>query len=73
MITNSPFYVSNHTLHKDLKINTIEKTAKILYKWFPSQLTNHSNPLISVFGSDTIPGNPPYRLKRKWCTDLNLL
>jgi len=71
IITNAPFYVSNHTLHTDLKINTIEETAKIIYKRFRSRLTNHSNPLISALDSDTIPGNPPRRLKRKWCRDLN--
>jgi hypothetical protein len=61
MIKNAPFYVSNHALRKDLKINTIEETDKILSKRFSSQLTNHSNPLISVLGPDTISGNPPRR------------
>lgn len=63
--------VSNHTFHKDLKMNTIEKTAKILYKRFCSRLTNHSNPLISALGSDIIPDNPARRSKGKWCRDLN--
>ena len=72
LITNAQFYVSNHTLHTDLKINMIEETAKILYKRFRSRLTNHSNPLISALDSDTIPGNHPRRLKRKWCRDLNI-
>lgn len=70
LITNVPFSVTNHTLHTDLKINTIAETAKILYKRFRSRLTNYSNPLSSALDSDTIPGNPPRRLKRKWCRDL---
>jgi hypothetical protein len=58
IFTNAPFYVSNHTLHTDLNINTIEKTAKIYYKLYHSRLMNHSNPLISALGSDTISSNP---------------
>ena len=71
IMTNAPPYVSNHTLHTDLKINTVEETAKILYKRLHNRLANHSNPLISALNSDTIPGNPSRRLKRKWCRDLN--
>ena len=71
IITNAPAYVSNHTLHTDLVINTVDETSKILYKRFRARLENHKNPLISVLNSDTIPDNPPRRLKRKWCRDLN--
>lgn len=51
-----PFYISNHTLHTGLKINTLEDTEKSLYKRFRSQLTHHTNPLISMLNSDTILG-----------------
>jgi len=30
IITNAPFYVSNHTLHTDLRMNTVDETSKIL-------------------------------------------
>lgn len=71
IITNAPFYVSNRTLHTDLRVNTVDETARLLYKRFRLRLTNHPNPLISALNSDTIPGNPPRRLKRRWCRDLN--
>ena len=71
IITNSPFYVSNHTLHTDLRINTVKETAKLFYKRFRSRLTNHPNPLISALNSDSIPGNLTRRIKRRWCRDLN--
>lgn len=30
VITNVPFCISNHTVHTDLKIHTVEETAKAL-------------------------------------------
>jgi len=63
MITYAPPYVSNHTLHSDLKILTIAE-AKNSYKLFRARLKNHSNPLIIVLNSEFIPENPPRRLKR---------
>lgn len=32
---------------------------------------NHPNSLISALDSDSILGNPPRKLKRRWCHDLN--
>ncbi|KAF0756358.1 Uncharacterized protein FWK35_00009226 [Aphis craccivora] len=46
MITCAPPYVSNHTLHSDLKILTVQEEAKNSYKLFRARLKNHSNPLI---------------------------
>lgn len=69
---NAQFYISNNTIHSDLYINTVEETAKVLYKRSLSRLTNHPNPLISALNSEIIHGNPPRRLKRSWCRDLNL-
>jgi len=63
--------LSNHTLHTDLRVNTVDETARLLYKRFRLRLTNHPNLLISTLNSDTIPGNPPRRLKRRWCRELN--
>lgn len=69
--TNISFYVSNHTIYIDLRINTVDETSKIPFKRFSSRLTNHPNPLISTLNSDAILGNPPRRLKRIRCRDLN--
>ncbi|KAF0769538.1 kinesin-like protein KIF12 [Aphis craccivora] len=67
MITNAPFYVSNHTLHSDLNIQTVLELTKSFYKLFRSRLANHPNPLILVLDTSNIPGNPPRTLKRNWC------
>jgi len=59
MITCAPPYVSNHTLHSDLKILTVQEEAKNSYKLFrDARLRNHSNPLITALNSEFIPGNP---------------
>lgn len=70
IITNAPFYVSNHTLHSDLGLQTVAEVASSYYKRFRSSLTNHPNPLILALNSINIPGNPTRRLKRRWCRDL---
>ncbi|KAL4085431.1 hypothetical protein QTP88_027290 [Uroleucon formosanum] len=62
MITCAPPYVSNHTLHSDLKILTVKEEAKNSYKLFRARLANHSNPLILALNSKSIPGNPPRRI-----------
>jgi len=69
-ITSAPWFVSNHTLHKDLKIETVENLVKTHYKKFHNKLLHHPNPLIANQHTATIPGNPPRRLKRRWCRDL---
>lgn len=62
MITCAPMYVSNHTLHSDLKIHTVQEEAKNSYQLFRARLTNHSNPLILALNSESIPRNLPRRL-----------
>jgi len=47
-LTNSPWYVSNRSLHKDLKLPTISKLASNHYKKFHTNTINHPNPLISL-------------------------
>ena len=69
-ITNSPPYVSNHILQKDLHMKSIQEEAKNYYKWFHLRLNSHPNALMKNLATLTIPGNPPRRLKRKWCRDL---
>lgn len=70
LLTNSPWYVSNRTLHHDLSIPTIPVLASTHYKKFHSTTINHPNPLISNISSLTLPNNPPRRLKRNWSRDL---
>jgi len=69
-ITNSPPYISNHTLHTDLKLKTVQEEAKNYYKRFYSHFNIHPNPLIQNIATIDILGNPPRRLKCKWCRDL---
>ncbi|KAL4143538.1 hypothetical protein QTP88_005857 [Uroleucon formosanum] len=57
-ILKAPFYVSNHTLHTDLKIPFVSDLAKTHYKRFNSRLVHHKNPLISDLSSASIPGTP---------------
>lgn len=64
-----PFYVSNYTLHSDLKIPYISEIAKTHYKSFNSHLVQHKNTLISEFSSVNIIGDPIIRLQRQWCRD----
>ncbi|KAF0683293.1 zinc finger MYM-type protein 6-like, partial [Aphis craccivora] len=70
IITNAPFYVTNHTLHSDLGLPTVGDVAIYSYKRYRSRLTNHPNPHILALNSANIPGNPQRRLKRRWCRDL---
>lgn len=69
-ITNCPYYVSNHTLHKDLNIQYVNELASTRYKNFHNRVSSHSNPLVSQLASLTLPGNPQRRLKRRWPRDL---
>ncbi|KAL4141858.1 hypothetical protein QTP88_004414 [Uroleucon formosanum] len=60
-ITSAPWFVSNHTLHKDLKIETVENLVKTHYKKFHNKLLHHPNPLIANQHTATIPDfdSPP--------------
>jgi hypothetical protein len=65
-LLNTPPYVSNSTIHSDLKMKTVQEEAKAHY----NRLSSNSNPPICDLAVPTIHGNPPRRLKRKWCRDL---
>ena len=69
-ITSAPWFVSNHSLHKDLNIESVENLTIAHYKKFHSTLSLHSNPLVSNQYSFSLPNDPPRRLKRRWCRDL---
>jgi len=45
-LLNAPPYVSNSTIHSDLKMKTVHEEAKIHYKRFHSRLSSNPNPLI---------------------------
>jgi hypothetical protein len=70
-LTNGPPYISNHTLHNDLHMRTIDEGARsfYLYTRFNKQLQTYPNPFINDLSISTLPGNPNRRLKRKWCRD----
>lgn len=70
VITACPYYVSNLTLHNDLRIPFIQDVAKDFYKRFNKKLINHQNPFVCSLASRTLPGNPRRRLKRRWSRDL---
>lgn len=69
-IANAPPYVSNLTLHNDMRMKTVEEESVIYYKRFFSHLANHKNPLIRNLNTATLPETPRRRLKRRWCRDL---
>lgn len=69
-LTNDSSYVSNHTLHTDLKLKTINDDDKSFYKRFHYRQGTCTNPLIKNLPYAIIPGNLPRRLRRKWCWDL---
>jgi hypothetical protein len=73
-LINTPLHISNYTLHKDLKHNSINEEANSYYNRFHkliiyitrySQKPSHSE---SGLGYDF--WKPPKRLKRKWYRDL---
>jgi hypothetical protein len=67
MMTNAPWYVSNQTLHDDLKIPFINDVIHSQATKYRNRNTNHINELIAVL-TDV----PPVvrRLKRQWPEDL---
>jgi hypothetical protein len=67
MITNAPWYVSNQTLHDDLKIHFISDVIHSQAIKYKNRNTNHINELIAAL-TDV----PPIErmLKRQWPEDL---
>lgn len=68
LATNCPPYVSNETLHSDLKIPYVKETARTFYNRFYYRLQNHKNTLIKRMSSRHFP--PVRRLRRQWTRDL---
>jgi hypothetical protein len=66
-MTNAPWYVSNQTLHNDLKIPFIKDVILSQATKYRNRNRNHTNELITAL-TDV----PPVvrRLKRQWPEDL---
>ena len=64
-ITNAPWYVTNQTLHQDLRIPLVRTVYRERTAAQHATLCAHTNPLIETLL------NPPSnrRLKRKWTFD----
>ncbi|KAL4096692.1 hypothetical protein QTP88_021597 [Uroleucon formosanum] len=70
MTVNAPWYVTNVSLHNELKIATVKQTAAKFYTRLHSTAADHPNCLIAQLHSNHLPENPPRRLKRNWPRDL---
>lgn len=62
-----PLHVSDHSLYKDLNIESVDEIAHIHYDKFFAKLACYYYRLITVQGSENIPNDPPHyrRLKKK--------
>lgn len=70
LITNSPWYVQNETIHNDLKVPYVQDYIKLFYQRFHRKLARHKNELVRQISGPHIPDDPPRRLKRVWNRDL---
>jgi len=66
-LKNAPTYVSNFSLHSNIKLKTKSDESKCYYKRFHNHLSTHLKLLIKNLAFAAIPTNPPRRIKRKWC------
>ena len=71
-IISAPFYVTNKTIHSDLKVPFVREYAIDRYRRFHEKLDHHPNPLARNLQSLHIPDNPLRRLNRQWPRDLLL-
>ena len=66
MITNAPWYVSNLTLHEDLKIPYVREVVIDKYAKRHQKLEMHPSPLLQPL----LDIGQPRLLKRTWPMDL---
>jgi len=66
-ITNSPWYVTNHTLHTDLNIPYVSEVINERINKNLSKLESHPNPLVETLTQQT----RNRRLKRRWNSDVH--
>jgi hypothetical protein len=64
-MTNAPRYVSNHTLHTDLRIAYVRTVFQGMIAKHRSTLTSHPNPLLQSLLQPTY----NRQLKRRWTFD----
>jgi hypothetical protein len=66
-ITNAPWYVTNHTIHTDLRIPPVRTVFQEQTEAHRATLQTHPNPLIATILA------PPTRrrLQRRWTIDVN--
>jgi hypothetical protein len=66
-ITDAPWYVTNHTLHTDLRISPVRTVFQELTATHCTTLKSHPNPLMAPILA------PPNRrrLQRRWTLDVN--
>lgn len=69
-LLNARPYVSNATIHSNLKLRSVHDETEIHYKRFFNRFSSNNNPLILNVAVPFVPGDPPRRLQRKWCRDL---
>jgi hypothetical protein len=67
IITGAPLYVSNQTLHEDLKIPLIQDIIKSNINKYKDQITAYENRFIKDLVTQTLEER---RLKRIWPEDL---
>jgi hypothetical protein len=68
LAVSAPYYVSNVTLHSDLKIPLVVDHAKVIYRRFHEKLDTHPNQIVQHLASSRYP--LVRRLRRKWSRDL---
>ena len=68
LVTGSPLYVSNRTLHDDLQMPYVTDYIKFLHTKYYDKLQNHQNPLVSILHRRDVPRLR--RLRRSWNRDL---
>ena len=66
MITDAPWYVSNYTIHEDLKIPYVKEVIQTRSKKHFIRLHDHTNTLLQPLLEPV----PTRRLKRQWPSDL---
>jgi hypothetical protein len=66
MITNAPWYVTNQTLHDDLKVPIIKDFVQEKSKNNQDKPGNHSNPILQPL----LEQQQRRRLKKLWPADL---
>jgi hypothetical protein len=68
LIVGAPYYVTNETLHRDLKMPSVKEVARNRYQLFHKGLGNHSNTLVRRMATPNFPA--VRRLRRSWSRDL---